>query len=346
VAAFDATGVWLDQGARSAAVWVAWQCRVDPGEARAQVRVGRALRSMPLVETAFLRGDLTARHVQLLAHGWRTNADAFADGGEGLLVGIAVTMDAKRFAKTVTYWCHLNDPDRAESDAVDRHRRRRAHCSTTFENMVAVDALLDPVGGAIYAGELARLEQQLFEQDWADARAAFGDRATQAHLARTAAQRRADAMVDMAKRSAAMPPDARHARPLITVHVDRDTLLGRVCELSTGAVLTPGEVLPLLVDADIERVIFGPRSRVLDVGVRQRLFTGATRRAVEVRDLECAHPSCDQPAERTQAHHIIDYDHGGLTVQDNGRLYCGFHHRWHHRQQHNNNEDDDGHHHN
>jgi hypothetical protein len=333
VAAFDATGTWLDDGARNAASWLAWKALLHPDEAKAQVRCGRALRSMPLVEAAFLAGDLTARHVQLLVRAWKTNGDAFAEGGEELLLDIAGTMDAKRFARAVKYWRHVNDPDRAESDAADRHERREAHCSSTFEDMVELRATFDPVGGAIYAEELRRLEQEMFEHDWAEARAAFGDKATASHLLRTPAQRRADAMVEMARRSAAMAPASKQARPLITVHVDHETLLGRICELADGTVLAPGELLPLLHEADFERVVFGPGSRVLDVGVRQRLFTGATRRAVHVRDRSCGHPSCDEPAERCDVHHLVDYDDGGLTVQENGKAWCPFHHRRHHQRQ-------------
>jgi hypothetical protein len=168
----------------------------------------------------------------------------------------------------------------------------------------------------------------LFEADWAEARERLGDKATALDLRRTPQQRRVDAMVEMARRSAGA--EGTSPRPLLTVLVGARAL-ERICELSTGDVMTPGEVLPLLVDADVERVVFdGPR-RVLDVGVRQRLFTGATRRAVEVRDRQCSHASCDVPAERCEIDHVIPYEAGGETTQHNGECKCRFHHRWRHR---------------
>jgi hypothetical protein len=91
-------------------------------------------------------------------------------------------------------------------------------------------------------------------------------------------------------------------------------------------VMTPGQVTTLLQDADVERVVFASPSRVVDVGARKRLFTGATRRAVEVRDLECDHESCDVPYERCEVDHIERWEHGGSTVQSNGRLRCPRHH--------------------
>ena len=110
-----------------------------------------------------------------------------------------------------------------------------------------------------------------------------------------------------------------------------DDSLANICELSTGTVLTPGQVLPLLNDCDIERVVFDGPSRVIDVGVRRRFFAGATRRAVEVRDRTCSHPSCDVPAELCQIDHITPAERGGLTTQANGRAACGTHNRWYYR---------------
>ena len=58
-----------------------------------------------------------------------------------------------------------------------------------------VDAWLDAIGGTEFLAELHRIEKEMFEADWAEARARVGDRATAADLRRTAVQRRADAMV-------------------------------------------------------------------------------------------------------------------------------------------------------
>ena len=87
-------------------------------------------------------------------------------------------------------------------------------------------------------------------------------------------------------------------------------------------------MFPLLAEADIERIVFGAPSRVIDVGVRERFFTGALRRAIEARDRHCQHPSgCDVPAEDCQIDHVVPYAAGGLTVQSNGRCYCAGHNR-------------------
>jgi 5-methylcytosine-specific restriction endonuclease McrA len=91
-------------------------------------------------------------------------------------------------------------------------------------------------------------------------------------------------------------------------------------------VVAPGSLVPWLDEALIERAVFGPDARV-EIGTTSRLFTGATRRAIELRDRECTHPYCDLPADRCQVDHILPYASGGPTNQENGRLLCGYHNR-------------------
>ena len=91
--------------------------------------------------------------------------------------------------------------------------------------------------------------------------------------------------------------------------------------------MTPGSLVPWLTEADIERVVFDGPDRVKNVGVRRRFFTGATRRAVEVRDRECYSEFCDSPAEDCEIDHVEPHSHGGLTVDENGQPACGYHNR-------------------
>ncbi len=117
----------------------------------------------------------------------------------------------------------------------------------------------------------------------------------------------------------------------LTVLVGYETLAGRICELADGTVVSPGSLVEWLDEAWVERVVFNGASRVIDVGVATRLFTGATRRAVEVRDRQCFHETCELPAERCQIDHVQPWAAGGPTVAANGRPACAFHNRNRHR---------------
>jgi hypothetical protein len=93
--------------------------------------------------------------------------------------------------------------------------------------------------------------------------------------------------------------------------------------VANGTVVTPGSLVPWLTEAMIERAVFGPGNRV-ECSVTARLFTGATRRAVEVRDRYCRDGS-DEPAEVCDVDHILPYGLGGPTTQENGEMACRFH---------------------
>ena len=323
--ALEASGAWAPEGARSASAWMQWRCRIPAGRAVTALRCARALRGMPATEAAFLAGAITVEHVQRLVDAHRLSAEAFA-ASEAKLVHLASTLRVRQFDTALTYWAQLHEPDQVEDRAQALVDQRAAHVSATFEGVVVLNALLDPVSGAIVLRELQRIEQALFEADWAAARAEHGDRACGADLVRTPQQRRADALRVMAERSATKPPGAVEARVLLQVLVG-EAALGRICELSNGRVLTPGQTIGLLDRADLERIVFDGPSKVIDVGVRRRLFTGATRTAVQVRDRGCTHPSCDMPLDRCEIDHITPYDAGGQTIQSNGQCHCEFHNR-------------------
>jgi hypothetical protein len=328
---FDADGWWALDGSRIAASWLMGHCRLPKPAAKAQVHLARTLRHLPACEEAWLTGDISVAHVRTLVAARRVATEVDLVRDEAMLVGYAKDLQFRDFSKAVDYWVQLADPEGADDEGQHQLDCRSLFVSQSYRDMWALDGQMDPVGGGIFAKQLFRIEEELFKADWAEAKAHLGRDPHHSELARTPRQRRADALVEMAIRSAAVPADARRPEPLITVLVDWPTFSGRICELANGTVVTPGAVVPWLRAAWVERIVFHSPSRKIDVGVARRLFTGATRRAVEVRDRECFHPSCDADGDHCQVDHIIPYSAGGPTTVDNGRLACGFHNRLRHK---------------
>jgi hypothetical protein len=247
---------------------------------------------------------------------------------ETLLVGYAVDLDFDDFIAAVRYWESVVDADGAEDQADADFAARHLHLSETWRGNWGVDGQLDPLGGEEVNTELCRIEQELFRQDWKEAKALHGEDTCLEHLARTPGQRRADALVEMARRSAARPADAAEPRPLLVVHLG-DESLGRLCELASGRVITPGRLVPLLDRADIQRIVYAGRSRrITDLGERTRLFTGPLREAILLRDRRCQHPGCRVPAQECEVDHVVPSSKGGPTSQRNGRAACGHHNRF------------------
>jgi hypothetical protein len=235
-------------------------------------------------------------------------------------------MKFEPFVNLLAYWAQCADPDGADEADMERRARRDVYLTPSVSGMVLGAITLDPVGGSIVYDELVRLEQQLFEEDWAEAKERLGREPKIHELKRTSAQRRADALVEMATRSKEAKDDGRRPEPSVSILVGYETLYGRICQLANGTVIAPGSIVELLDGATFERIVFAPGTRI-ECSPTSRFFTGATRRAIEVRDLQCTHAYCDLRADKCQIDHIVPWEKGGLTTQDNARVHCGFHNR-------------------
>jgi hypothetical protein len=140
--------------------------------------------------------------------------------------------------------------------------------------------------------------------------------------------------------------------PHVTVTVD----LARF-EAGLGADLTmPGTDTPVLLanesvrrilcDCDLTTVVTRPLTlirrgscersfadllreaarEVLYVGRAERTVPPRVRRALEARDRHCVFPGCRAHVRRCNAHHVLEWEHGGSTDLDNLVLLCVRHH--------------------
>jgi 5-methylcytosine-specific restriction endonuclease McrA len=324
---FCAAGGHREEGARSGAVWLSLRGRLSRRRASSLLRCGSVASSLPRFAAAWASGELSCDHLSALSAHLscpRTRERLLAD--EELLCGLASSLSFAEFTRAVAYWAHHADPEGSTEAAEARRSRRDVSLVPSFGGTFFGRMVLDPVSGEIVARELDRLEAELFRDDVSEALERLGRDPETSELCRSAAQRRADALCLMAARSALVGDTPIEARPLLTVLVDAPTLFGRICETASGVVLDPSDLDGLLTRALVERAVFSAPSRV-EISRRSRLFRGATRRAVEIRDRSCRHPLCEEPASRCQVDHVVPYAEGGETTQENGRLLCGFHNR-------------------
>lgn len=327
IGAWDRRRCWRDDGARTPAAWLAAKERLPVAEARRRVRHARTMRLFPAIAQAWAAGEVDRTHVTTLL-GARTprTKEAFERDHKALLDS-ARTRSFADFKRHCDVWEMLTDPDGAEQGADDDRAAREVHLNQSFGGMWFGKLTLDPVSGEIVDTALRAIERELFDADWAVATQRLGREPLAMELDRTPAQRRADALVEMATRARTAPAGGRRPAPLFTVVVGLDMLTGPVLELWNRSVITPGTAARWLTAADVERIVFESPSRVIDVGARRRFFRGAKRRAIEVRDRSCDHPLCDEVPEHPEIDHIREASRGGPTTQSNGRLRCAFHNR-------------------
>ena len=311
---WDHSLVWAADGSRSAASRLARDTHTSVRSAKHEMRRARQLCQLPITQAAITAGDLSLDHLDLLGSACTPErAELFAEH-EATLVDQCTVLAYADAVRLVQYWCQRAD-DVLNTPAKERRAAKAAfYASSSLDGMVVLNGQLDPIGGAIVTEALQRIEQELYLAD------------LEAGTRRTPAQRRAQALVEMAHRSQATPPDGRMPKPLFTVIVGDDTAKN-LCELSNGTVLQPEELAQYFDTAMLETILFDGPSTVLSVS-RRRSFTGSIRRAIEVRDRRCQHPSgCDQPASRCDVDHIKPFHQGGVTSQFNGRLLCSVHNR-------------------
>jgi hypothetical protein len=326
VADFDQWGAFLVDGAKTATAWIDTISHLPKNEAKAQLRRGRALSGLPVAAAAWRAGEIGAAQLDALIRVKSPVTEEALARDEGLLVDYARTMKFAPFRNALAYWEQLADQDGTDEAAMTRAARRDVYLVPGTGGFFG-RMQFDLIEGAIVAKELERLEAELFDADWAEAQEELGRDPLPHELARTPAQRRADAMVEMATRSGSTRgSEGRRPEPLFTVVIDYPTLFGRISQLESGPVVPPGSLLRWMDTATFERIVFSPRKRA-ECSVTARFFTGATRRAIEVRDLECCHEFCDIPADQCQMDHIVPHSQGGLTIQENGQVLCGRHNR-------------------
>jgi hypothetical protein len=332
LAEWDERRVWEWNGSRSAGHRLARVDRSSVDHAKAEIARARATRRCPLTAAAVVGGVLSVDQFQVItAANIPPRAALFAEA-EAMLVRECSRLDLRGTRIFIHRWTETvdelldtersRDRERHLADGTDPepcpaplpHADARLFASRSFEGRLVLDGDLDPIGAEIITNELRRLEQQLRRAD------------KRAGITRSPAQRRAAALIEMATRSATAPTDGRRPRPLFTVTVGHDTM-ARLCNLASGVLLSSGDLVPYLDTAMLETVLFADHTTMLSVS-RQRTFRGALRRAIQVRDQHCQHPSgCDIPADECDVDHIVPYADGGLTSQFDGDIGCNAHNR-------------------
>jgi hypothetical protein len=310
---------WNEVGYTSGAAFLIHRCRIAAGRAIRLVAQANSLAEMPQTSVAWRTENLSADQVRQLVLAHDTNPDVFSEH-EKTLVAAVEPLGTFDTARAVTYWRQIVNEPNFEKDAARLHDLRRVHLSQTFEGMGRLDGWLDPEAYEVVRAALDAATPPPAEAD-----------------GRSPAQRRADALVDVARHALDHGdlPDRGGERPHLMVMVDLDQLTGEghgISETIDGTVLTRSTVQRLACDASISRIVMGPNSEPLDVGRKTRVIPPALRRAVIARDRHCRHPGCYRPARWCDVDHIIPWLDGGETKLENLQLLCRYHHMEKHKQ--------------
>jgi Domain of unknown function (DUF222) len=111
VAEYDRSGAWQTDGHFGTAAALRHMCPVDQSLAHQHVSVSRRLEQLPEVAAAFADGDLSFRHVQVLAHAYTAKRAAALADVEEELVGVARKVTPKELHGIVRRYTDQLDGD-------------------------------------------------------------------------------------------------------------------------------------------------------------------------------------------------------------------------------------------
>ena len=108
---------------------------------------------------------------------------------------------------------------------------------------------------------------------------------------------------------------------------DDGSLVGYRCSTLDGHPLDPTEATLAALLGHIRRTVTTSAGVIIDMGRRQRLFTGPRHLAVMLNTTHCPWPGCTTPNHHSQADHLQPWSQGGRTNPGNGAPGCGKHNR-------------------
>ena len=345
LAEVDRTGAFRDHGHTTMAGWLRSGISYSAGDAKHHVKVARMVVEFPQISQRLQAGTIGVAQVRRLAAAHankRVSAElpAFVD----MLADRAEDMPYEDFNSVMIRWEHYADADGAHRDSERVHEDRDATVHPVGD-VVYVDAKVGTAQGAFMLEVFEKYVQAELAQDLADRDAKGLD--LYSDLARTAKQRRADAMYAIF--ASAANGRFAPAEPVVNIVIDAATyetalsallndmplpsLLGspdpfgsRRCETTAGVAIDPFDAIVASMIGQVRRVVMSSPSTVIDLGRKSRLFTGSSREAIFLRRRKCIWPGCS--ALTCEADHRTPWSEGGTTSPDNGDPLCRKHNRY------------------
>jgi hypothetical protein len=234
-------------GAVSTSAWLRNRLHYD--DAPARVRAAVTVDRLPELAQAFAAGEVSPAHVAVIATVARDLTDeALAGGAAGLLVEQARTLAPARFTQTAVQLRDRLDPQAADRRRRERLERRWLYADRTFDGAVSLNGMLDPEAGELLLATLGALMPPPKPGD-----------------DRSAATRRADALLDLCRLAANHAPTAGGEKPHVLITVDwetlRDDLTQRLTSTDLTQRLTPTDPTQRLTPPTLTRLNLPARPR-------------------------------------------------------------------------------------
>ena len=254
-------------------------------------------------------------------------------------------MSFEEFRVCVRRWEALADDDGAHRDREASVEGRSAFVGTLGQGVVVSATGGDPLQAAELVTIFERFVDAEFARDRAERDHRYGPNAPSDLLARTAAQRKFDAMVAMLRSAAGAEGSPAEAAPVVLnvvadelsvldalsrhelavppdVQEMADRLARRRRETAAGVPLLPDDLVTIALDHHVRGVVWDGAGVVVNWGRLRRLFTGPARDAAMLDVRSCTRPGCSIRGRHCQVDHLREWGDQGRTDQDNAGGAC------------------------
>jgi Domain of unknown function (DUF222)/HNH endonuclease len=301
----ETSRVWLEQGYRSPAHWMASHAQTTVAAAITTLETGRQLEELPATRDAFKNGTLSGLQAAEISRAAQANPLA-----ERSLLAAAASASVAGLREQCRSVIAAASRDTDVDERIHRSRYLR-HWSEA-DGAVRVDARLTPDAGARFIATVGTRARRLLEQ-----------------AKRNGSRERADAYAADALIS--MLDDVPWApRAVVHVHVDEAAWRrgrvapGETCRISGVGPAPVAAARRLAAEGEI-RAVLSNGNDIRAVAHLGRTIPARIRTALAARDQSCVVPGCDE-RNGLEIDHITPLAEGGATHLDNLARLC----RWHH----------------
>lgn len=355
---FATAEMWQDRGAGSMSAWLHDEAGLSLRDARVASRRADRLESWAEVRRGWLDGSITGTQVDLLTAMVPSRFVARMRDDAGVVVQVLGPLDAEQSVRIIREWVTMAEAEDSPDSFCDRPGG--LYFSTTMAGRGIIDGDLDAAGTAVLEAAL-----RVFTRP--DPPAGSGD----LDAPRTPAQKRAEALVDLARFGLShheSGADAGRHHPHVSITVDLPDLmaatlhgagvrtvhdleefaaahelgpvqrawfadaLDRVGGSETFDGVSLGALATEIFACDsVVNRVLTNGAKVIEFGRSERITPRHLRKAVIVRDRHCRAPGCTRPPKYCDVHHVDPWITGGRTDLDRLVLLCRFHHHQFHR---------------
>ncbi len=290
---------WAAAGFSSPGRWIAVRLDVARRTANDWIRVGRALRSLPVISAAL------EAHLVSFAKAKELTRTATADT-EAELVELAGRVPAADLPAAVAAWSQRFEPDEVIDE---RHQAGRGLSWRIEPDGTVVGTVRGPPVEAGVA--MAAIDADVMRTG----RARRGDREGSWP---SLAQQRFDALMGL------LAGGGARVATEVVIHVRGDGV-----SLDDGTPLTASAVAALLPESLIRTLVHDADGRPINASSRHRHPTVRQQRVVKERDRVCT--DCGEH-DLLQYDHVPDFETSKRTIVDELQLRCSTCHRFRHRE--------------